>query len=97
LIPADDTICLSNKEQVGEERIYSASMSTTLFIFEGNHDDRNSNRGRSQKQMQTPQRDAAYRLASPGLFILLSYIPRAISQRKETPIMAGTRPPLITN
>jgi hypothetical protein len=55
-----------NKKQVGEERIYSAYISTLLFITKRNKE-------RKQELMQRPWRDVFYWLASPGLLSLLSY------------------------
>jgi len=62
------------KKQVGEERVYSAYTATLLFITKGGQD-RNSHRTGTWRQelMQRLWRDAAYWLASPGLFSLFSY------------------------
>jgi hypothetical protein len=63
------------KSQVGEEKVYSAYMSTFQLITEGSQDDRNSSRegtGR-QKLMQRPWRDAAHWVALHGLLNLLSF------------------------
>ena len=62
------------KKQVGEERVYSAYISTLLFITKGSQD-RNSSRAGTWRQelMQRPWRGAAYWLTSSGLFSLLSY------------------------
>jgi len=62
------------KEQVGEERVYLAYASTSLFMTELSQD-RTSNRVGSWRQelMQRPWRSAAYWTASLGLLSLLSY------------------------
>jgi hypothetical protein len=62
------------KKQVGEEGVYSAYTSTSLFITKGSQD-RNSHRAGTWRQevMQRPWRDVSYCLASPGLLSLLSY------------------------
>jgi len=60
------------KKHVGEERVYSAYISTLLF-----HHQRKSGlelkQVRKQELMQTPWRDVTYWLVSPGLLSLLSY------------------------
>jgi hypothetical protein len=43
------------KKQVGEERVYSAYISTLLFITEGNQD-----WNKKQELMQRPWRDVLY-------------------------------------
>ena len=62
------------EEQVGEERVYLAHMSTALFIIEGNQD-RNSHRAGTWRQelVQRPWRSTLYWPASPDLLSLLSY------------------------
>ena len=70
-IPAQN---IMTKKQVGEERVYSAYISTLLFITKGSQD-RNSHRAGTWRQelIQRLWRGAAYWLASPGLLILLSF------------------------
>jgi hypothetical protein len=58
------------KEQVGEERVYSAYTSTLLFITKGSQDKNTQGR---KVWMQRPWRDVSYWLASPGLLSLLAY------------------------
>jgi hypothetical protein len=62
------------KKQLGEERVYFAYTSISLFAIEGSQD-RNSSRAGTQGQelMQRPWRDAASWLASHALLRLLSY------------------------
>ena len=60
------------KKQVGEERIYSAYISTLLFITKGSWD-WNSKQVRKQELMQRPWMGVTYWLASPGLLSLLYY------------------------
>ena len=62
------------KKQVGEERVYSAYTSTSLFITKGSQD-RNLHRAGTWRQelIQRPWRNAAYLSVSPGLLSLLSY------------------------
>jgi hypothetical protein len=60
------------KNQVGEERVYSAYTSTLLVITKGSQD-WNSSQVRKQELMQRQWRDVIYWLASPGLLSLPSY------------------------
>jgi hypothetical protein len=53
------------KKQIGEEMVYSAYISTLLFITERSQDWNSSRSG--------SRRDDLYWLASPGLLSLLSY------------------------
>jgi hypothetical protein len=70
-IPAQN---IMTKKQVGEERVYSACISTLLFITKRSQV-RSTHRAGTwrQEQMQRPWRGAAYRIASPGLLSLFSY------------------------
>jgi hypothetical protein len=70
-IPAQN---IMTKKQVEKERIYSAYTSTLLFITKGSQD-RNSHRAGAWRKelMKRPWRGAAYWIASPGFFSLLSY------------------------
>jgi hypothetical protein len=70
-IPAQN---IMTKKQVGEERVYSASTSTLLFIAKGSQDSNLHRAGTwRQELMQKPWRGAVYWLVSPGLFSLFSY------------------------
>jgi hypothetical protein len=62
------------QKQVGEERVYFAYISISIFIIEGNQD-KNSIRAGTWRQelMQRPWRSAAYWLTPHGLLSLLSY------------------------
>jgi hypothetical protein len=62
-----------DQRQVGEENVYLASTSTTLFIIAGSQD-RNSNWAGTWRQelRQRPWKGAAYWLALHGLLSLLS-------------------------
>ena len=62
-----------DQTQVGEERVYLAYTSTSMFIIKGSQD-RNSKRTGTCRQelMQKPWRGAAYWLAPKGLFCLFS-------------------------
>jgi hypothetical protein len=73
------------KKQVGEEVVYLAYTSTSLFIIKGSQD-RNSNRTGTWRQelMQKPSRGAAYRLVPHGLLSLLSYKPHDYQPRNGT-------------
>ena len=73
------------KKQVGEEKIYSAYTSTLLFITKGSQD-WNSHRVGTWRQelMQRPWMDAAYWMASLGLFSLLSYRTQDYQPRDNT-------------
>jgi len=59
------------KKQVGEESVYMAYISISLFITEGTLD-RNSEQGRSLEAelTQRPSRNAAYWLAPRGLLVI---------------------------
>ena len=63
-----------DQKQIGEEKVYLAYTSTSLFIIKGSQD-RNSSRAGTWRQelMQRPWRSAAYWLVSPGLLTLLCY------------------------
>jgi hypothetical protein len=54
------------KEQVGEERVYSAYTSILLFITNGRQDWYSSG-SEKQELMQKPWRDVLYWLAQPAL------------------------------
>jgi hypothetical protein len=70
-IPAQN---IMTKKQVGEERVYSAYTSTSLFITRGSQDWNSHGAGTwRQELMQRPWRDVTYWLASPGFLSLLSY------------------------
>ena len=60
------------KKQVGEEMVYLAYTSTSLFITEGSQD-RNSSRAGTWRQelLQRLWRDAAYWLVHYGLLVFL--------------------------
>jgi hypothetical protein len=62
------------KKQVGEERVYSAYISTLLLITKGSQD-RNSHNGRNLEAGLDAEamEGTAYWIASPCLFRLLSY------------------------
>jgi hypothetical protein len=81
-IPAQN---IMTKKQVGEERVYSAYISTLLFTTKATQD-RNSHRARTWRQglMQRPWRDVTYWLASPGLLSLLSYRTQDHQHRDDT-------------
>jgi hypothetical protein len=75
-----------SKKQIGEERVYSAYISTLLFITKGSQD-RSSHRAGTWRQelMQRPWRGANYYwLASPGLLRLLSYRTQVYQPRYGT-------------
>jgi hypothetical protein len=74
------------KKQVGEERVYSAYISTLLLIIKGSQD-WNSSKDRKQELMQRPWRDVPYWLASPALLSLLSY------RTKDPEMVPHTRGP----
>jgi hypothetical protein len=59
------------KKQVGEERVYSAYISTLLFIPKGSQG-LELKQVRKQELTQRPWRDVPYWLASPSLLSLLS-------------------------
>jgi hypothetical protein len=59
------------KRQVGEERVYSATLSTLLLIAKDAGLE--LKQVRRQELMQRPWRDVTYWLASPDLLSLLSY------------------------
>jgi hypothetical protein len=61
------------KKQVGEERVYSAYISTLLFITKERKSGLELKQVRKQELMQRPWRDVTYWLSSPGLLSLLSY------------------------
>ena len=78
------------KELAGEERVYSASTCTALFMIEGQIlKQRSWYRGHG--------RDAAYWLAPPGLPSLLSYRTQDYQTRDGATHSGLYRPPLITN
>jgi hypothetical protein len=89
-IPAQN---IMTKKQVGEERVYSAYISTAV------HHQRKSGlelkQVRKQKLMQRPWRDVLYWLASPGLLSLLSYKTKTTSPEMVPPTRGLS--PLITN
>ena len=62
---------IMTKKQVGEERVYSAYISTLLFITKEVRT--GIQVGQEQELMQRPWRDVHYWLASPGSLSLLSY------------------------
>jgi hypothetical protein len=70
-IPVENIMTM---KQVVEERVYSAYISTLLFITKGSQD-RNSQRTGTWRQelMKRPWRNVTYWLAYPGLLSLLSY------------------------
>jgi hypothetical protein len=65
---------LHDQKQAGEERVYLAYISTSLFIIKGSQD-RNSNRAGTWRQELMPRlkRGAAHWLALHSLLSLLSY------------------------
>jgi hypothetical protein len=77
-------------KQVGEERVYSAYISTLLFITKGSQD-WNSNWSDSRR----PWRDVTYWLASSDLLSLLSYRTKTTSPEMAPPTRGP--PLLITN
>ena len=86
------------KNQVGEERVYSAYTFILLFITKGIQD-KNSNRAGIWRQelMQRPWRGAAYWLASPALLSLLSYTTQDYQPSDGITHNGLGPPPLITN
>jgi hypothetical protein len=62
------------KKEVGEKWLYSAYISTLMFITKGSQD-WNSHRAGSWRQelMQRSWKDATYWFASPGLLSFLSF------------------------
>jgi hypothetical protein len=82
---------LTKKQEVGEERVYSAY---TLV-----HHQRKSGlelkQVRKQELMQRPWRDVIYWLAFPGLLSLLSYKTKTTSPEMALPTRGLS--PLITN
>jgi hypothetical protein len=73
------------KKLVGEERVYLAYTSISLFITEGSQD-RDSNRPVTWRQelMQRPWRGTPYWLAPHGLLSLFSYRTQDHQLRKGT-------------
>jgi hypothetical protein len=59
---------IMNKTEVGEERVYSAYISTSPKEVRTG-----TKQVRKQELMQRPWRDVTYWLDSPGLLILISY------------------------
>ena len=86
------------KKQVGEERVFSAYTSTLRLITKESQD-RNSHRAGTWRQelMQRPWRNAASRLASPGLLSLLSYRTQDYQPRDGTTHNGLGPPHLITS
>ena len=73
------------KKQVGEERVYSAYISTLLFITKGSQDRNSYKVGTwSQELMLRPWRDAAYWIASSDLLSLLSYRTQSHQHKDST-------------
>jgi hypothetical protein len=62
-----------DQTQLGDQRVYLAYTSTSLFIIERSQD-RHSDKAEIWRQelLQTPQRDATFWLAPHGFFSLLS-------------------------
>ena len=66
------------KQQIAEDRIYSAYISTLLFIT------KEVKQVRKQELIQRPWRNATYWLASHGLLSLLSYRTEGYQTRDGT-------------
>jgi hypothetical protein len=80
------------KKQVGEERVYSAYISTLLFITKERKSGLELKQVRKQELMQRPWRDVTYWLSSPGLLSLLSYRTQDYQPRDSTTHNAPSHP-----
>jgi hypothetical protein len=86
-----------DQKQIGEERVYVAYASISLFITKGSQDWSSSRAGNwKQELMQRSCRDAAYWLISHGSLSLLSYRTRDYRPRGTTHNARGP-PTSITN
>jgi hypothetical protein len=94
-IPAQNII--TNK-QIVEERIYSAYISTLLFITKGGQNWNSHWAGTwRQKLMQRSWKGVTYWLASLGLLSLVSYRTQDYQHRDDTTYNALVPPSFITN
>jgi hypothetical protein len=80
------------KKQVGEERVYSAYISTLLFITK---EVRTGTQAGQKPGADAEATEGLYWLASPGLLNLLSYRTKTTSPEVVPPTRGPT--PLITN
>jgi len=79
----------------GEERVYSAYISTLLFIPKRSQD-QNSSRSGNQELMQRPWKDVSYWLAFPDFLSLFSYTTQDYQSRDSTTYHGLGPLPLIT-
>jgi hypothetical protein len=84
---------IMTKKQVGEERVYSAYISTLLFITERSQDWTQADQ--EARANAEAMEGCSYWLASPGLLSLLSYRTKTTSPEMVSPTRGLS--PLITN